>query len=85
VVNELYFSGWRAFVDGNETPILAANSVMRAVVLPPSAKSVVMTYEPFARSVWAISLYLFGGVLLILGLLAAVRAQRVAAAKEPEM
>jgi hypothetical protein len=34
VVNELYFSGWRAFVDGNETPILAANALMRAVLLP---------------------------------------------------
>jgi hypothetical protein len=81
VVNELYFSGWRAFADGNETLILAANAVMRAVVLPPGAKSVVMTYQPFTRSIWAISLYLFGGVLFVLGLLAAVRAQSVAAAK----
>jgi hypothetical protein len=49
VVNELYFSGWRAFVDGSETPLLAANAVMRAVVLPPSARSVVMTYALCAR------------------------------------
>jgi hypothetical protein len=42
VVNELYFSGWRAFVDGNETPILAANAVMRAVLLPPGGKPVVI-------------------------------------------
>jgi hypothetical protein len=75
VVNELYFSGWRAFVDGSETPLLAANAVMRAVVLPPSARSVVMTYEPFARGGWAIFLYVFGAVLLILGLLVAARAQ----------
>jgi hypothetical protein len=81
VVNELYFSGWRAFVDGNETPILAANAVMRAVLLSPAAKSVVMTYQPFARSIWAISLYLFGGVLFVVGLLAAARTQSVAAAK----
>jgi hypothetical protein len=73
VVNELYFSGWRAFVDGNETPILAANAVMRAVQLPPGAKLVVMTYQPFARSPWAILLYLFGGILLIVSSLAAVR------------
>jgi hypothetical protein len=85
VVNELYFPGWRAFVDGRETPLLAANAVMRAVVLPPNAKSVVMTYEAFARTAQATFLYLFGGVLLILGLLAAARMQRVAAGKEPEM
>jgi hypothetical protein len=76
VVNELYFSGWRAFVDGRETPLLAANVMMRAVLLPPDAKSVVMTYKPFARSIWAIFLYFSGGVLLILGLLAVARAQK---------
>jgi hypothetical protein len=81
VVNELYFSGWRAFVDGNEMPILAANAVMRAVLLPPGAKSVVMTYQPFARSVWANFLYLLGAVLLAIGLLVAARTQSVAAAK----
>jgi uncharacterized membrane protein YidH (DUF202 family) len=62
-------------------PILAANAVMRAVLLPPGAKSVVMTYQPFARSVWAIFLCLFGGALLVLGLLAAARMQRVAVLK----
>jgi hypothetical protein len=62
-------------VDGNETPILAANAVMRAVLLPPGAKLVVMTYQPFARGLWAILLYLFGGILLILGSLTALRAQ----------
>jgi hypothetical protein len=62
-------------VDGSETPLLAANAVMRAVVLPPSARSVVMTYELFARGGWAIFLYVFGAVLLILGLLVAARAQ----------
>jgi hypothetical protein len=55
------------------TPILAANAVMRAVQLPPGAKLVVMTYQPFARSPWAILLYLFGGILLIVSSLAAVR------------
>jgi hypothetical protein len=78
VVNELYFPGWRAFVDGHETPLLAANAVMRAVVLPPNAKSVVMTYQPFARTRWAIILYLWGSVLLILGVLAAGWAQKSA-------
>jgi hypothetical protein len=40
-------------------------------VLPPNAKSVVMTYQPFARTKWAIILYLWGSVLLMLGVLAA--------------
>jgi hypothetical protein len=71
VVNELYFPGWRAFVDGHETPLLAANAMMRAVVLPPNAKSVVMTYQPFARTSRAIFLYACGCVLLILGMLLA--------------
>jgi hypothetical protein len=56
---------------------------MRAVVLPPNAKSVVMTYPPFARTRWAIILYLWGSVLLMLGVMAAARVQCVAAGKEP--
>jgi hypothetical protein len=68
---------WRAFVDGKETPILPANAIMRAVPLSPDAKFVVMAYQPFARSTWALFLYLLGGVLFALGLLLAVWAQNI--------
>jgi hypothetical protein len=76
VVNDLFFSGWRAFVDGTETPILAANVVMRAVLLPPDAKTVVMLYQPFVRSLWAGLLYGAGAVLFVAGLLLCARLRK---------
>lgn len=72
VVNDLFFPGWHAFVDGAEVPILAANVFMRAVVLPAAAKEVVMTYEPFVRTRPALWLYVTGLGIFILGLLAAI-------------
>ncbi|HXF90173.1 MAG TPA: hypothetical protein VNK48_17630 [Xanthobacteraceae bacterium] len=65
VLNELYFPGWRAFVDGREVPILPANSVMRAILLPPHAKHVTLTFEPFARTTQALYIYLCGLILLL--------------------
>jgi hypothetical protein len=65
VINDLYFPGWHAFVDGREVPILPANSVMRSVLLPPEAKHVVMIFRPFARTTQALYFYLGGSVLLL--------------------
>ena len=78
VANELYFPGWTAFVDGVETPLLAANAVMRAVRLPPDAKKVTMVYRPFVRSDVARILYLAGALLFLAGLAIAFGIQRAA-------
>jgi hypothetical protein len=76
VVNDLFFPGWRAFVDGTEAPILAANVLMRAVLLPPDAKTVVMLYEPFVRGFWGRFLYAAGAVIFGVGLLVCARLQK---------
>ena len=46
VLSDTYYPGWRAFVDGVERPILRANHVFRAVVVPTGAREVVFSYEP---------------------------------------
>ena len=46
VLSDTYYPGWRAFVDGVERPILRANHVFRAVVIPAGAQEVVFSYEP---------------------------------------
>ena len=46
VLNDSYFPGWRAWVDGQETPIIRANYLFRAVALPPGQHSVEFRYEP---------------------------------------
>jgi hypothetical protein len=58
VVAETYYPGWRASVDGRETPIHKVNNVFRGVVLPKGESRVVLSYRP--RSVYA------GGVLTLL-------------------
>ena len=46
VLSDTYYPGWRAFVDGVEHPILRANHVFRAVVVPTGGREVVFSYEP---------------------------------------
>jgi Bacterial membrane protein YfhO len=45
VLNDAYYSGWRASVDGAEAPLLAANHAVRAVSLQPGPHEVVFRYR----------------------------------------
>jgi len=45
VLNDAFYSGWRATVDGVETPILAANHAVRAVSVQPGMHQVVFRYR----------------------------------------
>jgi hypothetical protein len=47
VVGDRFDPGWRAWVDGNEAPVLRANSVMRAVPVGVGEHVVEMRYEPW--------------------------------------
>jgi len=46
VLTDSYFPGWRAYVDGQETPVLRANYLFRAVNLPQGAHWVEFRYQP---------------------------------------
>lgn len=46
VVNEAWAPGWRATVNGVETPVRRANFLMRAVRVGAGSQRVVMTYAP---------------------------------------
>jgi hypothetical protein len=46
-VSEVYYpNGWKAFVDGVETPIYRADYLFRAIVVPAGTHTVTMTFEP---------------------------------------
>ncbi|HEX8218572.1 MAG TPA: YfhO family protein, partial [Chloroflexia bacterium] len=68
VVNESWAAGWRATVDGAETPIYRANYIVQGVVVPPGEHEVVFNYDP---PIFKVGLAISGVSLLgWLGLLA---------------
>jgi hypothetical protein len=48
VVSEVYASGWRAFVDGEEVPIMPTYHVLRGVPLPAGQHTVTLRYDPLS-------------------------------------
>ena len=48
VLNDLYYPYWHAYVDGEETEILNANVLFRAVLLQPGEHEVVFRFEPLS-------------------------------------
>ena len=48
VLNDLYYPYWRAYVDGEESEILNANILFRAVLIPPGEHEVVFRFEPLS-------------------------------------
>lgn len=64
VLNDAYYPGWQALVDGKKTEILRANTLFRAVALEKGQHTVEFVYRP-------LSLYL-GASLSLLGLVAAL-------------
>ncbi len=48
VLSEVYYPGWRAWVDGGEVPVLRANYLFRAVELPAGEHRVRLLYDPWS-------------------------------------
>jgi len=67
VVDDAWFPGWRAEVDGLESPVLRANVYFKAVWVPEGARRVELAYEPYSlRLGAAISLGALAIVVVLL-------------------
>ena len=64
VVQDAFYPGWKAFVDGNERAILMTDIGTRAVEIAKGNHRVVMEFKPGSLKL--------GGLLTVLGLLAGV-------------
>lgn len=65
VMTDTYYPGWKAYVDGRETPILKANFAFRAVEVPKGMHTIIFSYQPASFSVGA-ALTIMGVVGFIL-------------------
>lgn len=78
--SEVWYPGWRATVNGEETPVVRVAHALRAVAVPAGEVTVRMWFAP---SSWRWGLGLFGvGVVLVMttalaGFLARFRSDRV--------
>jgi len=48
VVTETYYPGWKARINGNETKVLRANSIFRAIEIEKTINKVEFWFEPFS-------------------------------------
>jgi len=51
VLSEVYYPGWRAYVDGRAQPVLRANYAFRAIYLEPGYHEVRLVFEPLSWKV----------------------------------
>lgn len=65
VLADRWDSGWRAYLDGKEVPIMRANHAVRGVAVPFGESTVQFRYEP-ASFAWGLRLCA-GAALLMLG------------------
>lgn len=73
VLSEVYYPGWKAYVDGEQVPLHRADHLLRAVPVPAGEHTVELRYEPWRlRAGTAISLV----TALTLAGLVVVRARR---------
>lgn len=63
ILNDAYYPGWKATVNGEETPVHRANTMFRAVQVPAGESTVVFTFEP---ELWRVALYIGVGVWLVI-------------------
>jgi len=53
LLSDVFYPGWRAFIDGQEVPVLRANYLFRALALPPGNHRVRFVFRPTA---WEVTL-----------------------------
>ena len=72
VFSEVYYDkGWKAYVDGNELPIIRANYILRGLQLPGGNHTVEFVFDPQTMKVSNVA-SLAGSIILVLGLISGV-------------
>ncbi len=83
VLNDAWYPGWRATVDGHPAPILPANALVRAVPVPAGVHDVVFRFRTRGLVLGASLTGASLGLWAVLVLVAAWRRRRRLPAPEP--
>jgi len=85
VFSEVFYDkGWKAYVDGNESPIFRANYILRAMSIPAGKHKIVFKFEP---TVWAVGekvSFASSSILILLLLFAFYREFKTSRQKQSE-
>ncbi len=72
VFSEVFYDkGWKAYVDGKETPIIRADYILRALQLPAGTHKVEFVFDPESHKLGNV-LTLISSIVLVLGIGAAI-------------
>ncbi len=63
-LSEIFYPGWKAYVDGQETAIYRADYTFRSIVVPAGSHTVVFSYEPLSFTIGCWS-FISGIVILL--------------------
>jgi len=67
VLNETYYQGWHAFVDGQETQVYRANYEFKAIALPAGSHRVTFAFSPRSFQVGSMATFAtLGGTVAFL-------------------
>ena len=90
VFSEIWTSkGWTLWIDGKESPLIRADYILRAAVIPAGNHEIMMRYEP---KIWKVgnTIQFISSLILILGLITAIvisikakRQQLIANSQQP--
>lgn len=65
VYNNQFYPGWKAYVDGKQVPIIRANYLFQAVVVPAGVHEVQFVFFPDSL-IWGMVLFFLAGVLIVI-------------------
>ena len=66
ILADIFDRGWKLEIDGKAAPILRANMMMRAALVPAGSHALVYTYQPYSLQLGA--LFSIAGLAILLGL-----------------
>lgn len=69
VLSDVYYPGWRGFIDGQETRVLRSNYIFKSVIVPAGAHEIRLVFQP---RIWEIGLSISALAWLALATIAVV-------------